>query len=354
METTLIKLKKTNGLIKDKPDLRNLEFGKLSTEHMVLAEFSNGYWQKPRLKGFQNLSLNPFTAGLHYGQTVFEGMKAFRTFDGKINIFRLMKHAERFNKSLNRMCIPEVPTDVFIKSIVSLVEADSDWVPSDPESSLYIRPFSFASGSKLGVKISDEYIFMVVASPSGRYHSSPLRVKVETEYVRAFEGGTGTAKCGGNYGGSYYATEKAKKEGFDQILWTDAINHEYIEESGMMNVGFIIDNKFITPPLTSTILDGVTRDSMLKLAPEIGLEVEERKISYKELFDYSLKGKRIEAFGIGTAAVVSQIKEIVANNQSIKCYIEEDSEILKLKQMIYEIRVGIKPDKYNWNYTVKV
>jgi len=352
METTLTKFKKTNGSDTEKPNLNNLEFGKISTDHMIIAEFGNGKWNNFNLKAFQNLSLSPFTSGLHYGQTVFEGLKAFRTMDGKISIFRLYKHAERFNKSLSRMCMPELPADMFSKALETLVKTDAKWVPADTESSLYIRPFAFASENKLGVKVSDNYTFMVVASPSGKYYDKPLRVKVETEFVRAFDGGTGTAKCGGNYGGSFYASEKAKKEGFDQILWTDSKNHEFIEESGMMNIGFIVDNKFITPPLTSTILDGVTRDSMIKLAPEIGLVAEERPVSYKELFEMKNQGKTIEAFGIGTAAVVSPIYEIVAGNMSMKCYIDSDSKVLKLKQILFEIRTGKRPDKFGWNYIV--
>ncbi len=333
-------------------DTKSIPFGKIPTEHMFIAEYKDGKWHNPRITPFHNLVLSPMALCLHYGQTVFEGMKAFVMENGHINIFRINKHYDRFNKSLARMCMPTVPKNLFTEAMHQLVKIDSNWVPTDGDGSLYIRPFMIATEERIGVKISDEYLFMIVCSPTYAYYSSPLKVKIETHFVRAAEGGTGAAKCGGNYGGAYYPTQLAKEEGFDQVLWTDSKNHEFIEESGTMNAMFFIDNVLVTPPLSGSILDGVTRDSILSIARERGMKVEERPISIKELKRAFEVGKRIEAFGAGTAAVVAPIESISIDGHAYKCYLGDDAIMYQLKQQLYDIRKGNTPDTHNWNYIV--
>jgi branched-chain amino acid aminotransferase len=333
-------------------DTRSLPFGKVPTDHMFIAEYADGKWQNARITPFQDLVLSPMALCLHYGQTVFEGMKAFKMNDGRINVFRIDKHYDRFIKSLERMCMPAVPKDLFVNAIDRLVAIDADWVPSDEDGSLYLRPFMIATEGRIGVKVADEYLFMIIASPAHKYYAAPLRVKVETEYVRAAEGGTGAAKCGGNYGGAFYPTGLARAQGFDQVLWTDAKTHEFIEESGTMNAMFVIDNTIITPRLSGSILDGVTRDSLLTIAREKGLIVEERAISYKELLSAFKAGKRVEAFGAGTAAVIAPIATIAVDGKDYECYTGDDALMYRLRQYLYDIRKGIVADGHNWNHVV--
>jgi branched-chain amino acid aminotransferase len=334
-------------------DTKSIPFGKIPTEHMFIAEYKDGKWQQPRIVPFQDLTLSPLALCLHYGQTVFEGMKAFAMEDGTINIFRMQKHYERFCKSLDRMCMPQVSQTLFNEAMHQLLQLDSSWVPTEPDGSLYIRPFMIASEGRIGVKVADEYLFMIVCSPAYQYYANPLKVKVETQFVRAADGGTGGAKCGGNYGGAFYPTEMAKKEGFDQVLWTDAKNHEFIEESGTMNAMFYINNTLITPALSGTILDGVTRDSLLALAREEGIKVEERQIGITELVAAFEAGTRVEAFGAGTAAVIAPIEFITINGKTYNAYVGADAMMYHLKTALFNIRRGLVPDTHNWNYIVK-
>lgn len=333
-------------------DTKSIPFGKVPTEHMFVAEYKNGAWQNAQVVPFHDLTLSPLALCLHYGQTVFEGMKAFHMENGKINIFRIEKHYDRFIKSLHRMCMPPVPKKLFTDAIHQLVQLDADWVPHDADGSLYIRPFMIATEDRIGVKVSDEYLFMVVCSPAFQYYAQPLKVKVETTYVRAASGGTGTAKCGGNYGGAFYPTQQAREGGYDQVLWTDSIHHEFIEESGTMNAMFYIDNTLVTPQLSGTILDGVTRDSLLTIAREKGIRVEERQISYNELVKAFEEGKRVEAFGAGTAAVVAPIKSITIGHKEYTCYVEPDALMYQLQKSLLEIRKGVAADNHNWNYVI--
>lgn len=333
-------------------DTKSLPFGKIPTEHMFIAEYKDGKWQKAQVVPFHDLTLSPLALCLHYGQTVFEGMKAFMMDDGHISIFRIDKHYERFTKSLKRMCMPAVPQKLFTDAIHQLVKLDSDWVPREADGSLYIRPFMIATEDRIGVKVSDEYLFMVVCSPAFQYYSKPLKVKIETNFVRAAEGGTGNAKCGGNYGGAFYPTQLAKEAGYDQVLWTDSVHNEFIEESGTMNAMFFIDNVLITPQLTGTILDGVTRDSLLTIARAKGITVEERQISYDELIKAFEAGKRVEAFGAGTAAVVAPIEIIAIGHKEYKCYIEQDAMMYQLQKELLNIRKGAIPDVNKWNYII--
>ena len=333
-------------------DTKSLPFGKIPTEHMFIAEYKNGEWHNAQVVPFHDLTLSPLALCLHYGQTVFEGMKAFVMEDGHINIFRMEKHYERFIKSLSRMCMPAVPQKLFTNAIHQLVQLDGDWVPREADGSLYIRPFMIATEDRIGVKVSEEYLFMVVCSPAFQYYAKPLKVKVETNFVRAADGGTGNAKCGGNYGGAFYPTQLAREAGYDQVLWTDSVHNEFIEESGTMNAMFFIDNVLVTPQLSGTILDGVTRDSLLTIAAAKGITVEERQISYEELIRAFEAGKRVEAFGAGTAAVVAPIEIIAIGHKEYKCYIEPDAMMYQLQKELFNIRKGVTADTNKWNYII--
>lgn len=333
-------------------DTSTMPFGVQPTEHMFIAEYKDGEWHNSRIIPFANLSMSPFALCLHYGQTVFEGMKAFLMNGGHINIFRIDKHYERFNKSLERMCMPVVPKGLFTEALHQLVQLDSGWVPDAEHGSLYLRPFVIASEERLGVKVADEYLFMIVCTPAYQYYAQPLKVRVEETYSRAAEGGTGFAKCGGNYGGAFYPTKLARDAGYDQVIWTDSNTHEMIEESGTMNLMFVIDGTLITPPLSGTILDGVTRDSLLTLAKELGIPTDVRPVSYKEIQQALAAGKRVEAFGAGTAAVIAPIEIIAIQGKDYNCYIAGDATMYKLQRALYDIRKGIAPDNYQWNYII--
>ncbi|NII24221.1 branched-chain amino acid aminotransferase [Pseudoflavitalea sp. X16] len=332
-------------------DFDHLEFGKYVADHMLVCDYGKGKWNTPEIIPFGDLTVSPTTLALHYGQTVFEGMKAFRMEDGRINIFRIHKHYERLTRSLDRMCMAIVPEEVFIEGLRQLIELDKAWVPAAPGTALYIRPFAFASEAKFGVKVSDEYKFIIFSGPVAGAFQKPLRVKVETGYARAARGGTGAAKCGGNYGGAYYPTQKAKEAGYDQVLWTDSHDHQYIEESGMMNALFVIDGKLVTPPLSDSILDGITRDSLLTLAGDLGIPVETRPVSLDELEKAFRQRLITEAFGAGTAAIVAPIG--VIHSRGIDYQLPEytpGAVMFRLKDKLEAIRTGKEQDKHNWNY----
>jgi branched-chain amino acid aminotransferase len=334
-------------------DFNELEFGKYIADHMLVCDYVNGEWKQPHIVPFSNLSLSPTALALHYGQTVFEGMKAFRMQDGRINLFRMEKHYERFVRSLQRMCMAVIPKDIFVEGLKQLIDLDKAWVPEKPGNALYIRPFIFASEARFGVKVSEEYRFVVFTGPVPSLYADPIKVKVETQYIRAARGGTGFAKCGGNYGASFLPTQNARKEGYDQVLWTDAKENKFIEESGMMNVMFVINNTLVTPPLSDSILDGVTRDSLLILATELGYKTEERPISVIELEQAFKSGCITEAFGAGTAAVVAPIKTININGIDFMLPKYDERKLLyKLKQSLEAIRLGTRVDAHEWNYII--
>src|SRR5688572_11407243 len=336
-------------------DFNNLEFGKYLSDHMLMVDFLNGKWQEPTIIPFGDIPMSTAMLALHYGQSVFEGMKAFKNKNGDICIFRPHKHSERLNKSLSRMCMPEIPEDLFIQCLHAIVETDQNWIPTSEGTSLYIRPVVFAYEPRLGVKIADHFKFFILTSPAGAYFSKPARLKVEETFVRAAEGGTGFAKCAGNYGGAFYPTQVARQEGFDQVLWTDAKEHKYIDEAGVMNVMFVFNGKLITPKLTSALLDGVTRDTILKLAPGLGMTVEERRVSVDEIEDAFKNGSISEAFGTGTAAVVSPIATISVEGVDYNLPATgADSFQQRVKQKLSNIRLGFEPDVYGWNYIINV
>lgn len=335
-------------------DWAHLEFGKYVSDHMFLCSYKNGMWLDPQIMPFQNLSLSPTALALHYGQSIFEGMKAFRMQDGSINIFRIDKHHQRINRSLERMCMPPIPFDLFNSSLLELIRLDKDWVPSSENAALYIRPLVFASEAKMGVKVSDEYIFLIVTGPAQMLHQKHITVKVERQFIRAAKGGTGYAKCAGNYGGAFYPTQRAKEEGFDQVIWTDAFEHEYFEESGTMNLMFVVDEKLITPPLSDSILDGITRDSLLQIARQLEITVEERPIGITEFKKAFEQGRVTEAFGAGTAAVIAPIAVIGIEGELYQLPPYTDFSLhSQLKKELEAIRSGRKQDRWKWNNIVK-
>jgi branched-chain amino acid aminotransferase len=329
-------------------DWSNLELGTYVSDHMLVCDYSDGRWQTPEIQPFGPFSLSPTTLALHYGQTIFEGLKAFRAEDARVHIFRPDRHYERLVRTTKRMCMPTPSAELWMEGLRRLVEVDKAWVPGEAGTSLYLRPMMFATGTKLTVRVSDSYRFAILCLPAGAYFGRPLRVKVERHFVRAVRGGTGYAKCGGNYGGAFYPTQEAKSEGYDQVIWTDGLEHRHMEEMGMMNLFCVIGGVLVTPPLGDTLLDGITRDSLLTLALDAGLTVEERRISVDELRE-GLERRTIgEVFGAGTAAVVAPIETIGIDgvNYSLS---NSGGVALYLKQELDAIRYGRKPDKYGWN-----
>lgn len=334
-------------------DLDNPGFGKYMSDHMFMCKYVDGEWMAAQVIPFGDITISPAALALHYGQSVFEGMKAFRMEDGSVNIFRIEKHWERLNHSLHRMCMPSIPKELFTDALHQLIELDKGWVPPGKDTALYIRPFVFASEAKMGVKVSEEYTFIIITGPVSLIYPKPIKVKVERTFIRAAKGGTGYAKCCGNYGGAFYPTQKAREEGYDQVLWTDAFEHNYIEESGTMNVMFVIEDKIITPALSDSILDGVTRDSLLVLAKEMGLTIEERRIGVDELQLAFLNKTITEAFGAGTAAVIAPISAIGIDGRDHHLPVYTDSNIMfKLKTKLENFRAGTVRDNHGWNYVV--
>ena len=294
----------------DQVDFDNIQFGKVYSDHMFIADYTNGQWSDLRVVPFAPMSFSPALAALHYGQSIFEGIKAYKSDANEAILFRADKNAERFNKSAQRMCMPTIPEDIFINGIAELLKLDRDWIPNRPGTSLYIRPFMFAADEYIGVRPSETYTFCIFTGPVGGYYSKPVRVKIEKQFVRAAEGGVGYAKTAGNYAASLYPAQLAHQDGYDQLIWTDSKTHQYIEEAGTMNIMLVIDGTLVTPPAGTTILDGVTRDSILSLARDWGMPVEERRISVEEIVQAIEAGTLSEAFGAGTAATVAHIATI--------------------------------------------
>jgi branched-chain amino acid aminotransferase len=334
-------------------NLDHLPFGKYFSDHMLEADYENGEWKNIEIKPYQPLLLAPSLAALHYGQAIFEGIKAYKHSSGEAFIFRPYDNFKRFNISAERMQMPAVPEDLFIEGMRQLVKLDSNWIPSKPEHSLYIRPFMFSSDEVIGVKPSDNYKFLIILSPTGPYYSAPMRIYVEENFVRAAPGGIGYAKAAGNYGAAMYATAAARKQGYDQVLWTDALEHKYIQEIGTMNVFFIIGNKAVTPDLGSgTILAGVTRDSVIAVLREMGLEIEERPVTIDELVTAYRSGQLKEVFGTGTAATVSLIREL-KYKEEVMLFNADDCKVANaVKSTMSGIREGRVPDNHGWLFKV--
>ena len=343
---------------KPKPDWNNLGFGKYFTDHMFIMDYDKGMgWHDARIIPYQNLSLDPACMVFHYAQEMFEGLKAYRTPDGDIQLFRPDKNIERMNNTNTRLCIPHLePSDV-LDALKALVKVEKDWVPSLEGTSLYIRPFIIATDVHIGVHPSHSYKFIIILSPVGSYYPEgikPVKIFVEREYVRAVKGGTGFAKVGGNYACSLIGQEKAEKLGYSQVLWLDGIEHKYVDEVGAMNVFFVIDGTVVTPALEEgNILPGVTRNSCIQLLKKMGYKVEERRLALSEIIDAYHAGKLNEAFGTGTAAVVSPMGLLDTGDLKMEI---NNGEIGEIAQKLYDTLTGIQwgklSDDFGW--TVKI
>ena len=334
-------------------DFDNIPFGRVFSDHMFVADYKNGDWSNAHIMPYQPLELSPANSAIHYGQSIFEGMKAYRNDKGDILIFRPLDNFRRLNKSAERMCMAQLPEDVFMNGLTELLRLDNKWVPSKPNTALYIRPFMFAMDDYIGIRPSDTYKFMIFTCPVGSYYSEPVRVKIETHYSRAVQGGTGAAKAAGNYAASLYPARQAQQQGYHQLVWTDAKSHEYIEESGTMNIMFVIDNTIITTPTSDTILAGITRDSVLTLAKDWGMKVEERRVSIKEVEQALREGRLQEAFGTGTAATIANIAKIgIGDNEYILPAIDNNAFSKRVFKALDDIKTGRTEDKWGWVYKV--
>lgn len=330
-------------------DLENVKFGRVFSDHMFTMDFVDGSWRKPAIVPFANLSMSPATLVLHYSQTIFEGLKAYRMADGGVAMFRPQANIARMNLSTERMCMPAIPEDLFMDALMELIRMDRAWIPKSDNAALYIRPFMFASDEYIGVRPSDGYKFIIFTCPVQAYYNEPVRVKVETEYSRAFPGGTGEAKCGGNYAGGLYPAKLGLDEGFHQLVWTDGLTHKYIEESGTMNVFFNVDGTLVTPALDGTILRGVTRDSLIQLAKEEGMKVEERRVSVEEIEVAARNGHLRSAFGAGTAATIAHIKSIAFGDKVYELPdVAQREAANSIGQRLDGIRRGKIADPYGW------
>lgn len=346
MNITLTQTKKT------KPDYSKLGFGKYFTDHMLVMDYVDGKWQEIQIMPYQNIAMDPSTNVLHYGQGIFEGMKAYKNKEGKITMFRSYDNINRMNKSATRLCMPTMDVDKVVEAIMELVKIDSDWIPTEDGTALYIRPTMIAYDQMLGVHPAHCYKFFVILSPVGAYYANglqPTKILIEEQFVRASLGGTGEAKCMGNYAASLLAGQVANEKGYDQVLWLDGNEKKYVEEVGAMNIFFVIDGKIKTPSLIGSILPGITRDSVIKLLASEGITVDECRISVQEIVEAYQNGKLDEVFGCGTAAVISPVGTLGYNGKDM---IINNNEMGKVATFLYDnltgIQYGKQKDKLNW------
>lgn len=327
-------------------DINDVEFGKVPTDHMIECDFVDGKWGNVQIKPFHNFSLSPLTMSLHYGQTIFEGMKAYKSPKGESLLFRPLENIKRMNLSAQRMNMPIFPEKTFMEALKKLVDLDKKWIPSKEGSSMYIRPSIIATDETIVARPSFNYKFFIVCFPVGLYYSSKLKVKIETEYCRAATGGVGEAKCGGNYGGSFHPVTSAANKGYNQVIWTDE-SHQFLEEAGTMNLMFRIKDALVTPKLNGRILKGITRKSILQLAQHLGIQTIEKELSIKEIVQEYKDGNLKEAFGVGTAAIVSIIEQI--DYQDIEMKLPESSEYANLiKEKLYNIQTQKEEGPFKW------
>ena len=353
-DTLMIDIQKTKHSRIDEISAKDLQFGKHFSDHMFITEYEDGVWHNPRIVPFGPIPMSPTISALHYGQAIFEGMKAHKNDQGEVLIFRPLENHKRLNSSAKRMCMPEIPENLFMEGMLQLLRLDSAWVLPDEGCSLYLRPFMFAIDEFLGVRTSNTYRFMILTSPAGSYYKEPVRMKIETKFARAIEGGVGFTKAAGNYGVSLYPAKLAQEEGYHQIIWTDAKEHKYVEEAGMMNVMFVIGDSLVTPSLsTHTILAGKTRDTIIQIARDWNMKVEERKISVQEIIDAHKDGILKEAFGAGTAATVAHICVIGHEGRDYDIPVGDDKSFSKrVAAHLTNIRKGRVEDIHQW--TMKV
>jgi branched-chain amino acid aminotransferase len=332
-------------------DFEHIEFGKHFSDHMFRVDYKDGQWQAPEILPYGPIEVAPSISAIHYGQSIFEGMKAFKNANtGKPQLFRPLENHKRLNKSALRMGMPEIPEELFMLGLQTLIDIDQQWIPTKEGSSLYVRPFMFATDDFVGVRPSSNYSFMIFCCPVNSYYPLPIKVLVEEHFVRASEGMAGYAKAAGNYGISMLPTALAKQKGYDQIIWTDGKQHEYVEESGTTNLFFVIDDKTVlTPQLDGNILNGITRDTCIQLLKQKGLEVQERKISIKEVIEAAKEGKLTDCFGTGTAAIIAKIAAIGYKGQDYVLPNAEQRFVSNwLYQQIYGIQTGKVEDPNNW------
>ena len=339
--------------LKEKPDSSKLVFGKAMTDHMLIIDYDEGQgWHDARIIPYGPLQIDPAAKVLHYGEEIFEGLKAYRTADGSIQLFRVRDNIDRMNKSADRLCMPQIPEELAVSAIKKLVETEQDWVPHEKDTSLYIRPFMIGLDAALGVHSSKHVQFIVVVCPVGAYYPeglNPVKIYIEDEDVRAVKGGTGMAKTGGNYAASLRAGNRAEERGYSQVLWLDGVHRKYIEEVGSMNVMFKVAGKILTPDLNGSVLDGITRRSCIQLLKDWGYEVEERRVSADELFEAAANGTLEEAWGTGTAAVVSPIGELAMGDRKVTV---SNNQIGEITQKLYDELTGIQwgrtADPHDW------
>ena len=347
-----MKITKTTHSKIDSIDFNNLPFGTVFSDHMLICNYKDGKWGESEISPYGPIPVSPGMQVLHYGQAIFEGMKAFKNEDDKVLLFRKEENFKRFNKSSVRLSIPEIPEDIFFNGLDKLISLDSDWCKNKEGYSLYIRPFVFASGECIKASSSEQFTFIIITSPTTTYYAGEVNVVIEEEYTRAPQGGVGFAKAAGNYAASFYPTKQANAKGFTQLIWTDAKEHKYIEESGTMNIWFRIGEKLITPSLSDSILGGITRDSIITLAESSGIVVEQRRTLITEIVEAYNKGTLKEAFGTGTAVTVNPIKSITFREKKMELKNQEDSFALKLKTELQAIQKGSIVDIRNWTSKV--
>ncbi len=333
-------------------DFDNLKFGSVYTDHMLVCDYKNGRWENPKITPYQPISLNPASKIFHYGQSIFEGMKAYKDANGEAWLFRPLDNHKRLNISARRLAIPEIPQEHFMEGLTALLNLEKDWIPTTPGSSLYIRPFIFASGEGFHASPADEYKFIICFAPSGPYFSGKVSVLIEEKYSRSANGGVGYAKAGGNYAGQFYPTQLAIEKGYNQVIWTDDNTHEYIEEAGAMNIFIRIGDTLLTGPTSDRILDGITRKSILELANVQGIKTEVRKISVSEVVEAAKSGTLKEMFGAGTAAVISPIATFGYQGTNYDLPELPDSYASQLKKSITDIQYNKSEDKFGWRHKV--
>lgn len=351
METSKYTVKATrnqNSKINE-VDWDNIPFGRVFSDHMLVMDYKEGKWQEPEIVPFENMSLHPATSAIHYGQSIFEGMKAYRTVDGDAVTFRPEKNAQRFRKSAHRMCMPDISEELFLFCLNELLKYDDVWVPKKITNSMYIRPFMFATDGYTGIKPSETYRFMIFTCPVGSYYTEAINLKIEQDFSRAAEGGVGAAKAAGNYAASLYPAKLAQDEGYHQLIWTDALTHEYIEEAGTMNILFVIDGVLVSPAESDTILAGITKRSVIEVAQDWGMPVEERKVSVKEIVKALEDGTLTEAFGAGTAATIAPIKMIGYKGKKYDLPGEEKRTFSKkVVEELDNMKYGKIEDRFGW------
>jgi len=329
-------------------DFTNLPFGKICSDHMFEMDYRDGAWQTPVIRPLENFSIHPANLTLHYGQSIFEGMKASKHHDGTPLLFRLDKHVERLNASADRMCMPTVPGELFCEAIETLVELDQGWIPPTDGSALYIRPYMFATDEFIGVRPSETYKFVIFTCPVGPYYTAPVSLLAAERYVRACDGGIGEAKTAGNYAASLYPAKEAKQKGYDQVMWMDPVEFKYIQEVGTMNIFFIIDNKAYTPDLNGSILKGITRDSVIQVLRDRGIEVVEAPLSKDQVLSAYEDGKLQEVFGTGTAAVISFVNKLAFGDTVLQLNSDQYTIGPSIKSYIEQLRSGHQKDRYGW------